>query len=84
MYWRPQDDIVNLTDHRAAGSRNAQLDLLKALGPGGIVRAFEELQGDADLTQPELPHLVMPAHHEVRSPDVFVRRASRCRNSSRP
>ena len=70
----PQGDIVNLTDRRAAGSRNAQLDLLKALGPGGIVRAFEELQGNADLTQPELPHLVMPAHHEVRSQDVFMRR----------
>jgi uncharacterized protein len=24
--------------------------------------------------QPELPHLVMPAHHDVRSSDVFIRR----------
>jgi uncharacterized protein len=25
-------------------------------------------------TQPDLPHLVMPAHHDMRSGDVFIRR----------
>jgi hypothetical protein len=74
IHGMPQGNIVNLTDRRAVGSRNAQLDLLNALGPDGIVRAYEKLEGKADVIQPELPHLVMPAHHEVRSKDVFVRR----------
>lgn len=67
-----QGDIINLTDHRAAPSRQAQLDLLAADGPDGIVRAFTELSGSPD--QFVLPHLVMPAHHDVRREDVFMRR----------
>src|SRR5919197_6597643 len=35
-----QGEIVNLTDHRAARSRSAQLDLLDALGPDGIVQHY--------------------------------------------
>jgi hypothetical protein len=68
-----QGDIINLTDHRAAGSRNAQLDLLEALGPDGIAREYAALSSQA-AAQMDLPHLVMPAHHEVRSSDVFTRR----------
>ena len=68
-----QGEIVNLTDHRAEHSRKAQLDLLDALGPDGIAREYAALSGQAVL-QPELPHLVMPARHDVRSSDVFTRR----------
>jgi hypothetical protein len=68
-----QGEIVNLTDHRAAASRTAQLDLLASLGPDGIVDQFSgATTGPA--SQPLLPHLVMPAHHDVRASDVFTRR----------
>jgi hypothetical protein len=69
----PQGEVVNLTDRRAASSRSAQLDLLAVLGPDGIVDEFTALTGGQP-TQPLLPHLVMPAHHDVRSSDVFTRR----------
>jgi hypothetical protein len=68
-----QGEIINLTDHRAETSRKAQLDLLAALGPDGITREYAALSGQV-ASQPELPHLVMPAHHDVRSSDVFTRR----------
>jgi hypothetical protein len=68
-----QGDIINLTDHRAGASRGAQLDLLQALGPDGIAREYAALSGGG-AAQPELPHLIMPAHHDVRSSDVFTRR----------
>jgi uncharacterized protein len=66
-------EIVNLTDRRAERSRTAQIELLGDLGPGGIIREYEAITGDA-ASQPELPHLIMPAHHDVRSSDVFTRR----------
>jgi uncharacterized protein len=69
----PKGEIVNLTDHRANVSRGAQLELLSALGPDRIVAEYEALTNEAP-AQPLLPHLVMPAHHEVRPKDVFVRR----------
>jgi hypothetical protein len=68
-----QGEIVNLTDRRAEKSRAAQLDLLDALGPDGIAREYAALTKQAN-AQPTLPHLIMPAHHEVRSTDVFARR----------
>jgi hypothetical protein len=68
-----QGEIINLTDKRAARSRLAQLDLLTDLGPDRVVDHYAELVGRSDV-QPLLPHLVMPAHHDVRSSDVFVRR----------
>ncbi len=68
-----QGEIVNLTDHRAEASRSAQLDLLSALGPDSIVREFAALT-QLPAAQPNLPHLVMPEHHEVRPSDVFTRR----------
>ena len=37
--------IVNLTDRRADGSRQRQLDILGELGPDGIERQFAKLQG---------------------------------------
>ena len=68
-----QGNIINLTDRRAGGSRSAQLDLLASLGPDRIVQEFAALS-EAPSQQPLLPHLVMPAHHDVRSGDVFTRR----------
>ena len=68
-----QGEIVNLTDRRAEGSRTAQLELLTALGPDRIVSELAALTGDTP-AQGLLPHLIMPAHHDVRSSDVFSRR----------
>ena len=68
-----QGEIVNLTDHRAKASRGAQLELLGELGPDRIVSEFEALTAEQP-RQAWLPHLVMPAHHDVRPKDVFARR----------
>jgi uncharacterized protein len=68
-----QGEIVNLTDKRAETSRAAQLELLTDLGPGRIVSELAALSGETP-AQALLPHLIMPAHHEVRSSDVFTRR----------
>jgi hypothetical protein len=68
-----QGEIINLTDKRAAPSRHLQLDLLAERGPARIADHYAELV-NRPAAQPLLPHLVMPAHHEVRSSDVFVRR----------
>ncbi|HEX7921677.1 MAG TPA: DUF763 domain-containing protein, partial [Bradyrhizobium sp.] len=54
-------------------SRQAQLDLLAALGPDGIAREYAELTEQVE-AQGDLLHLIMPAHHDVRSSDVFIRR----------
>lgn len=70
-------NIVNLTDKRAEHSRRAQLDLLGTLGPDGIVDQLIELMPRKDVPPPAqmtLPHLVMPAHHDIREKDVMMRR----------
>jgi hypothetical protein len=70
-----QGVIVNLTDHRAETSRSAQLDLLDRLGPDGIARELAALETPPPPpAEPMLPHLVMPAHHDVRAQDIHVRR----------
>jgi len=71
-----QGEIVNLADRRAARSRGAQLDLLSSLGPDRIVSELARLEGPARRAevQPLLPHLVMPAHHDVRPEDVVAHR----------
>jgi hypothetical protein len=72
-----QGRIVNLTDRRAAASRQGQLDLLRDLGPDGIIREVVVLAGPKPQpvrAQAMLPHLVMPAHHDVRPEDVILRR----------
>lgn len=68
--------IVNLTDRRAAGARAAQLDLLTEAGPNGIVHELATLHGrpPAPPEAPTLPHLVLPARHDVRPEDVVLRR----------
>jgi hypothetical protein len=68
-----QGEIINLTDRRAGQSRAAQLELLTELGPERIVGELLALDGQQP-AQALLPHLVMPAHHDVRSGDVFTRR----------
>jgi uncharacterized protein len=68
-----QGEIINLTDRRAATSRSAQLELLSDFGPDRIVSEFEALNG-SQAKQALLPHLIMPAHHDVRPKDVFARR----------
>jgi len=68
-----QGEIVNLTDKRAEVSRVSQLQLLADFGPDRIVSELTALTDEAP-AQPLLPHLVMPAHHDVRSGDVFMRR----------
>jgi hypothetical protein len=73
-----QGQIINLADRRAEPSRRAQLDMLAELGPDRIVREFCALETserpDTACLQPLLPHLVMPAHHDVRGSDVIARR----------
>ncbi|MBB2816959.1 DUF763 domain-containing protein [Rhizobium phaseoli] len=76
---RNQGDIVNLADRRAERSRRGQLDLLATLGPDRIVREAAALQRAEQpepepADQPMLPHLIMPAHHDVRESDVNMRR----------
>jgi uncharacterized protein len=68
-----QSEIVNLTDKRAGTSRAKQLDLLADLGPDRIIGELAALTGETP-AQALLPHLIMPAHHDVRSSDVFTRR----------
>jgi hypothetical protein len=69
----PQGEIVNLTDKRAERSRAMQLDLLADFGPDRIADELARLT-QKTTAQPSLPHLVMPAHHDVRKKDVFIRR----------
>jgi hypothetical protein len=67
--------IVNLADRRAAASRDRQLALLAALGPDGVLAEVAALRPDrAAPAQPVLPHLIMPARHDVRPEDVMLRR----------
>ncbi|MBA5803693.1 MULTISPECIES: DUF763 domain-containing protein [Rhizobium] len=76
---RSQGEIVNLADRRAERSRRGQLDLLATLGPDRIIREAAALQRAEEpapepAEQPMLPHLIMPAHHDVRESDVNMRR----------
>jgi len=73
-----QGEIVNLTDHRAEPSRRGQLELLASLGPDGIARELSKM-GSCDAKpnasrEPLLPHLDLPAHHDVRAGDIVARR----------
>lgn len=81
---RNQGPIVNLADVRAARSRQASLELVHA-GPDRTVSVLRRLRTDGNTAldlfaepQPEpatsAPHLIMPAHHDVRASDVVLRR----------
>src|SRR6516162_9002685 len=67
-----QGEIVNLTDHRAEPSRQRQLELLTSLGPDGIVRELSNITASDVSGQLALPHLEMPAHHDVRAGDIVA------------
>ena len=76
-----QGEIINLADRRAAASRNRQINLLKTIDPAGIVRELVTLEPNptvnAEIEQTDqlmLPHLIMPAHHDVRESDIVMRR----------
>jgi len=76
-----QGEIVNLTDRRAEASRHGQLELLQSLGPDGLAREVARLEAPARKAAPPqhpqqlvLPHLIMPAHHDVRASDVLAPR----------
>ena len=71
-----QGKIVNLTDRRADASRRTQLELLSSLGPDGLTRRLAVIEAKPSRPSPDpvqlpLPHLVMPAHHDVRASDVL-------------
>jgi uncharacterized protein len=71
-----QGTIVNLTDRRAAKSREVQVAMLGDLGPDRIVDEVARIEGrvPAPDSEPTLPFLVMPEHHDVRAKDVILRR----------
>jgi uncharacterized protein len=71
-----QGNIINLTDRRAENSRRKQIELLATLGPDGIARKVAGLvpTNQQQSSQPTLPHLTLPAHHDVRAEDVHLRR----------
>jgi hypothetical protein len=76
---RAEGAIVNLADRRAAASRTTSLAVLADLGPDRIAREVAKLEprpapSPAVDDAPLLPHLIMPAHHDVRDEDVVVRR----------
>jgi hypothetical protein len=77
--------IVNLADKRAERSRRAGVELVQA-GPDRTIAVLRRLREstsaalslfpelDAEPLPPPLPHLHMPAHHDVRASDVVLRR----------
>jgi hypothetical protein len=76
-----QGEIINLADRRAAASRKRQVNLLKTIDPAGIVRELVTLEPNPTVNaeieptdQLMLPHLIMPAHHDVRESDIVMRR----------
>ena len=76
---RASGEIVNLADRRAEASRRGQVDMLAALGPDRIARELVALEGHASRpaaapAQLTLPHLTMPARHDVRPQDIVTRR----------
>ena len=67
-----QGEIVNLTDRRAGTPAKATRPAGQKV-PDRIVSELTALTSEAP-AQALLPHLIMPAHHDVRSSDVFTRR----------
>jgi hypothetical protein len=68
--------IVNLADRRAQVSRDAQVALLRDLGPDRLVRECAAIDRAPASLPPQalLPHLDLPDHHDVRAEDVVLRR----------
>jgi uncharacterized protein len=68
----PGGAIVNLCDRRAQRSKDSQLEIVRA-GPDLAVRELRRMRAPAPATE-VLPHLALPAHHDVTSGDVVLRR----------
>ena len=64
--------ILNLTDDGAGDARRLEVELVRG-GPDAVVSALARLQPPAPRTA-TLPHLELPAHHEVLASDVQLRR----------
>jgi uncharacterized protein len=65
--------IVNLADARAENSRRVQIEMVER-GPDAVLAVLRKPAAIAEPAQGVLPHLVMPAHHDVREDDVLMRR----------
>jgi hypothetical protein len=78
--------IVNLADARAADSRSASLQLVLG-GPDRTVTTLQRLRESSSPTlelfpladpapapEPPLPHLQMPARHDIRASDIVLSR----------
>lgn len=69
--------ILNLTDRRAGASRQGQMTVLHEMGPDRLTHELMRIEGVPPPPAPaqgELPHLLMPARHDVRPVDVNMRR----------
>jgi hypothetical protein len=77
---RHQGTIINLTDPRAQASQSKQLDILKTLSPERILAEATTYINtpsksmNVKTEQLTLPTLNMPAHHEVRTENIFLKR----------
>lgn len=76
---RQQGHIINLTDQRAGVSRSKQIELLKTYSPERIVGEIAKFEQPPVLKRRDdgqlgLPHLDMPAHHEVRPENISLKR----------
>jgi uncharacterized protein len=73
--------VLNMTDRRARQSRDSQVRLAQD-GPDTVIRQLrrirEEQSPNVEIFAPDdpamPPHLTMPAHHDVRATDIFLRR----------
>jgi hypothetical protein len=72
---QPRGLVCNLTDARAKAAREGQVELLRD-GPTRVVQTLRKLrEGPTPApVQQALPHLQMPAHHELHGSDVVLRR----------
>lgn len=75
-----QGHIINLTDQSAQASRNTQIELLKTFSPERILAEVSKCKNTSSKLTSEkqgqliLPHLEMPAHHDVRVENISLKR----------
>jgi hypothetical protein len=75
----PEGEIVNLVDRLAGAARDAQVELVK-WGPEKVLAELERIEGAGEARRRPrqallpIPHLSMPAHHDVRPGDVLEKR----------
>src|SRR5262249_30998888 len=68
------DRAVALLRKLRATAGNTALELFPEMGPAATDDRAHAESAPLPSRGPELPHLHMPAHHEVRASDVFLRR----------